>query len=80
MTKKELLHKIMLELQDEWQMGGLDESTLYGKFAMEVARRYHDRLTTTKKAVKESNSFSSRVDRALAEDKPTLSSEQEKGK
>ena len=35
----EELEKIVNELAAEWGVGGFDCSTLYGEFAMEVARR-----------------------------------------
>ena len=34
-----VLERILDEVQSEWGVGGLDSSTLYGDFAMTVARR-----------------------------------------
>ncbi len=33
------LERLLDELQRDWGVGGLDASTMYGEFAMEVARR-----------------------------------------
>lgn len=34
-----LLERMIAEVQKEWDIGGMDSSTIYGEFAMEVARR-----------------------------------------
>jgi hypothetical protein len=40
----EKLERILDDVQNEWGVGGLDSSTMYGEFAMVVAQRFADWL------------------------------------
>ena len=38
-TLSDLLGRIIDDVQEEWQVGGLGAETMYGEFAIEVAKR-----------------------------------------